>query len=100
LLANALNQRQQRKIERLTRQARFRVRAEFTPINYQADRNINKAQFRSLAEGEGLRLNQNLLMTGATGGGKTYLACALGHPYCQQGISVYYVRLKQLLENR
>jgi DNA replication protein DnaC len=38
-------------------------------------------------------------MTGATGSGKTCLACALGHHYCQQGISVYYVRLKQLLEN-
>ena len=99
LLTHELNQRQQRKIERLTRQAKFRVRAELANIDYQANRNINKAQLRSLAEGEWLRLHQNLLITGATGCGKTYLACALGHHYCQQGISVYYVRLKQLLEN-
>ena len=44
LLAHELNQRQQRKIERLTRQAKFRVRAELANIDYQASRNINKAQ--------------------------------------------------------
>ncbi len=53
---------------------------------------------RSLAQGEWLRLHQNILITGATGCGKTYLACALGHNHCQQGYSVYYFRLKELLE--
>lgn len=99
LLSHELNQRQQRRIERLTRQAQFRVRAELAHIDYQTDRHINKSQLASLAQGEWLRLQQNLLMTGATGCGKTYLACALGHHYCQQGIKVYYVRLKQFLEN-
>lgn len=98
LLANELNQRQQRKIERLTRQARFRVRAELANVDYQENRNLNKTQLRSLSQGEWLRLHQNLLITGATGCGKTYLACALGHHHCQQGDSVYYFRLKALLE--
>ena len=55
-------------------------------------------QIRSLAQGEWLCLHQNILITGATGCGKTYLACALGHNHCQQGENVYYFRLKELLE--
>lgn len=98
LLSQELSQRQQRKIERLTTQAKFRLRAELTHLDYQANRNINKAQIRSLSEGNWLRLHQNVLITGATGCGKTYLACALGVHHCQQGQSVYYYRLKELLE--
>ena len=45
-----------------------------------------------------MRLHQNILITGATGCGKTYLACAFGHQHCQQGQSVFYFRLKELLE--
>lgn len=98
LLAQELSQREQRKIERLTRQARFRLRATLEHIDYQARRALNKAHLRSLAQGEWLRLHQNLLITGATGCGKTYLACALGHTHCQQGQTVYYFRLKELFE--
>ena len=56
------------------------------------------AKIRSLAQGEWLKHHQNLLLTGATGCGKTYLSCALGRHYCQQEHSVYYFRLKELLE--
>jgi DNA replication protein DnaC len=98
LLSVEMNEREQRKVERLTRQAKFRVNAQIEQINYQAERQIKKAQIRSLAQGEWLKLHQNLLITGATGCGKTYLACALGHHHCRQGMAVYYFRLKELLE--
>ena len=98
LLAQELSQRERRKIERLTGQARFRLRAELEHIDYQSNRQINKAQIRSLGQGEWLRLNQNMLITGATGCGKTYITCALGRHHCQQGFSVLYFRLKELLE--
>ena len=98
LLSVEKNEREQRKVERLTRQAKFRVNAQIEQINYQAERQIKKAQIRSLAQGEWLKLHQNLLITGATGCGKTYLACALGHHHCRQGMAVYYFRLKELLE--
>jgi DNA replication protein DnaC len=98
LLDNEIMQRDNRKIERLTRQAKFRVSAELSQLDYQSSRQISKAQIRSLAQGEWLRQHQNILITGATGCGKTYLACALGHNHCQQGESVYYFRLKELLE--
>jgi len=98
LLSVEIHEREQRKIERLTRQAKFRVQAEIEQIDYQAERHIQKAQIRSLAEGEWLKLHQNMLITGATGCGKTYLACAFGHHHCREGLSVYYFRLKELLE--
>lgn len=98
LLDHELTQREQRKIERLTRQAKFRVNGTLAQLDYGASRQLNKTQIRSLAQGEWLRLHQNILITGATGCGKTYLACALGVTHCQQGQSVYYYRLKELLE--
>ena len=98
LLDHEITQRDQRKIDRLTRQAKFRVNGTLAQLNYSASRQLNKTQIRSLAQGEWLRLHQNILITGATGCGKTYLACALGHNHCQQGENVYYFRLKELLE--
>lgn len=98
LLDHEITQREQRKIARLTRQAKFRVQATLAQLHYSATRQLDKPQIRSLAQGDWLRLHQNILITGATGCGKTYLACALGHQHCQQGFSVYYFRLKELLE--
>lgn len=98
LLNHELTGREQRRIERLTKQARFRLKANLENIHYSAQRQLNKDKVRSLAQGEWLKLHQNLLITGATGCGKTYLACALGLHYCQQEYSVYYFRLKELLE--
>ncbi|MFC1503399.1 IS21-like element helper ATPase IstB [Pseudomonadota bacterium] len=98
LLNEEQNQRENKKIIRLTRQAKFRLRAELDSIDYRAERQLDKAQVRTIAQAQWLELHQNLLITGATGCGKTYIACALGHHYCQQGHSVYYFRLKELLE--
>ncbi|EJF2226435.1 IS21-like element helper ATPase IstB [Salmonella enterica] len=65
--------------------------------NRKAER-LDKALIRSLGQGNWLKLKQNLLLTGATGSGKTYLACALGHNACRQGYKVYYYRLKALMD--
>lgn len=98
LLEQELQGRGQRRIERLVTQARFRLKASLAQLDHRPQRNLDKGFIRSLAQGQWLDLHQNLLITGATGCGKTYLACALGHHHCQQGRSVHYFRLKQLLE--
>jgi DNA replication protein DnaC len=98
LLEYEIAGREQRRIERLTKQAKFRLRANLQEIDYHIERGLSKGKIRSLAQGEWLKQHHNLLITGATGCGKTYLSCALGYHYCQQEYRVYYFRLKELLE--
>ncbi len=89
--------REQRKQERLIRQARFKLRASVQDIDYQHPRNITASQVAQLASGQWISRAQNLLLTGPCGSGKTYLACALGHSACLHGYSVRYYRLSRLL---
>lgn len=97
LASEELTCRENRKAERLVKQARFRLSAELSKLDYRSSRGLDKALIRSLGQGNWLNLKQNLLLTGATGSGKTYLACALGHNACRQGYKVYYYRLKALM---
>ena len=89
--------REQRKQERLIRQARFKLAACVTDIDYQHRRNLKKATIARLAQPDWIERGQNLLITGPCGSGKTYLACALGHNACRYGDSVRYYRLSRLL---
>jgi DNA replication protein DnaC len=99
LLTNEIDARNERKISRLIKQAKFRVSALIGDLTITKERNIDPSEVRSLAQGGWVKRHQNMLVTGATGCGKTYLACAFGHEHCQQGLSVFYVRLKELLES-
>lgn len=98
LLAEELITREQRKIDRLVKQAKFRLAAHPSQIDYRSSRGIEKAKVRSLLEGHWLQHHQNLILTGATGCGKTYLGCAIGHYFCEQGMPVRYFRIKGLQE--
>lgn len=98
LLDEELTQRENKRIARLLKQARFRLHAELEELDYRPGRGLEKSVIRNLASGQWLSRKQNILLTGATGCGKTYLACALGRHICRQGHSVYYFRLKNLLE--
>ena len=89
--------REQRKQERLIRQARFKLAACVADIDYQHRRNITPSKIAHLAQGDWINRAQNLLITGPCGSGKTYLACALGHNACLHGYSVRYYRLSRLL---
>lgn len=80
------------------KQARFRLSAELSKLDYRSSSGLDKVLIRSLGQGNWLNLKQNLLLTGATGSGKTYLACALGHNACRQGYRVCYYRLKALMD--
>lgn len=98
LLSHELVQREQRKINRLEKQAGFRLGAQVEQIDYRANRGFNRSQIRELLQGNWLKHQQNLLLTGAAGCGKSYLACALGRYFIRQGMAVRYYRLKTLLE--
>ncbi len=62
------------------------------------DKTLSRKPGAVHSQGNWLTLKQNILLTGATGSGKTFLACALGHNACRQGYKVYYYRLKALME--
>ena len=89
--------RENRKQERLIRQAQFKLSATLTEIDYTHPRNIERAQVARLAQGDWIERSQNLLITGPCGSGKTYLACAIGHAACMREYSVRYCRLSRLL---
>lgn len=83
--------RENQRRTRLLRGARLKVAAaSIADINYKAARGLDQRQIASLATGGWIRRAQNLLITGATGSGKTWIACALAQQTCRQGNSVQY----------
>ena len=66
-------------------------------MNFRAKRGLERSRLLQLAGGEWIRQHQTLLITGPTGTGKSWLACALGNSACRQGHSVRYVRVPRLL---
>ena len=86
------------KIERLIENANFvESKASVTQIKYYADRQLNKDQIERLATNEYINRHENLIIVGATGSGKSYIACALGVEACNATLKVMYVRLPDLL---
>jgi DNA replication protein DnaC len=65
-------------------------------IDYQNPRGLDRALFLKLAACDWIAERRNLLITGAAGLGKSWLACALGHKACRENISVLYVRVPRL----
>jgi DNA replication protein DnaC len=84
-----------RLINRL-RQAKLKVSACLEDIDYQVDRELSKTVIMKLSACIWVARKQNLLITGPTGTGKTYLSCAFANQACRQGFSSRYVRLPRL----
>ena len=78
--------------------AKLRLPATFEQIECSPARNLIKQQLAALAEGRYLEQGENLLITGATGCGKSFLACALGHQACIQGYKTSYLNMNRLIE--
>jgi len=96
LLDNEHCIRENRKQDRLITQAKFKVAATIQNIEYSAQRNLKKELVARLAQCDWIERQQNLLITGPCGSGKTYLACAVGHAACLRDYRVRYYRLSRL----
>ena len=84
---------------RLLQQAHLKVaQACLEDIDYKAARGLDKRQIATLASCEWVRRGQNILITGPTGTGKTWLACALAQHACRQGLPALYWRVPRLFE--
>ncbi|MEN8264933.1 MAG: IS21-like element helper ATPase IstB [Nitrospirota bacterium] len=97
LVDREMDNRQDRKLRTLLAKARLRYSgASIEDINFRARRGISKDLILKLSQNGWIKDKRNIIITGSTGVGKTYFACALGNSACRAGISTYYVRLTRL----
>lgn len=86
------------RIQRKIKAAKFRdPKARLEEVEYLPDRGLSKEKIASLADGTYIGRNQHIILLGAAGAGKTYLACALGNQACRDDISVLYTRMPNLM---
>ena len=85
-----------RKIQRLIKNARFKFIAQIEDIKYSAGRNLSKSQVSKLIELKWLAKGENIVITGATGTGKTFLASAIGLRACIHGYAVECINSSKL----
>jgi len=99
LVDREFTHRDSKRIERLMKHAKLKVSSACVEdIDYRAGRGLDKRLMVSLASCDWIRHAQSLLITGPTGCGKTWLACALAQQACRQGFSALYVRMPRLFE--
>lgn len=88
--------RTNRRLTTRLRQAKLRQSATPEDIDYRTPRNLDKALIRQLASCQWIHDKLNVLITGPTGVGKSFIACALAHQACREGHTVLYFRLPRL----
>jgi DNA replication protein DnaC len=96
LIDSEWDDRNNRKIERQVHNARFRYKANMEQLHFDIDRNLDKNQIMRLAECTFVQRKENLLITGSTGIGKSYIASAIGNQACMLGYKVIYANTAKL----
>jgi DNA replication protein DnaC len=91
-----INQRENSRLKRRLREAKLQQSGCIEDLDYQHPRELNKAAIQELARCQWVKQHLNLLVTGPTGCGKTYIACAIAHKACLMGLTTRYYRLPRL----
>jgi DNA replication protein DnaC len=97
LLQAEESERDNRRFKRLEVQAGFRYKASIEEVKSDPSRGMDKTLLATLATGEYISKGESVLITGATGCGKSFLASALGHQACVQGYKVAYFNTQKLM---
>tara|TARA_B100000378_G_scaffold225912_1_gene189837 strand:+ start:3279 stop:4010 length:732 start_codon:yes stop_codon:yes gene_type:complete len=98
LIDHQWEDRQNRKIERLLKQAGFKQEANLADVNYTQQRNLDKNMFTRLGTLDFITRKENIILTGASGVGKSYLAQALGHQGCMMEYKTIYTNTARLFK--
>ncbi len=85
------------KIDRYRKGAKFRYSASIEELRFTASRGLDKTQVLRLAEGNFIQQRENILVTGPTGVGKSFLASALGHQACELGYKTLYFNTQKVV---
>ncbi len=91
--------REERALTTRLRNAKLKLQACIEDLDYRTSRGLKRGQIDQLSSSEWVRFHQNVILTGPTGTGKTFVACALGQKVCRDGYRVgYYVAKKLFYE--
>ena len=98
LIDREMTERDSRRLTHRLRQARLKQQACLEDIDYQANRGLDKTLLLKLGDCQWVKKSLNILITGPTGVGKSWIACALAQKACREGYSASYQRLPRLLQ--
>jgi DNA replication protein len=98
LVDRELTERENRRLSTRLKQAKLRQHACMEDLDYREPRGIDKSVMKSLASCQWIRDHLNVLITGPTGVGKSFIACALAHRSCLDGFKVRYFRISRLFQ--
>src|SRR4030043_78848 len=98
LIDREMTARENRRLDTRLRKAKLRQNASVEDIDYHHPRGLDKSLILKLSDCNWIREHNNLMITGPTGTGKTFLACALAQKACREGYTVQYIRTPRIFQ--
>jgi DNA replication protein DnaC len=98
LVDREMTEREDQRLKTRLKRARLRQTASMEDVLFEAGRGLDRSLLQQLSTCEYVRRHHNVIITGPTGAGKSFIACALAHKACLEGYSAAYHRLPRLLE--
>jgi DNA replication protein DnaC len=98
LVDREASDRENRRLTTRLRKARLRQNACIENIDFRHPRGLDKSLMTKLFSCDWIKDSNNLFITGPTGTGKTFLACALAHKACREGYTVQYIRIPRIFQ--